>query len=83
MHDRIANFGGLREPVAPRPGDLFRVSDTDVRTVDLLELSAWTDGALTTFLVRDQQGERWTLVPRDPVLDGIPFHGTPAPRATD
>lgn len=49
--------------------------------VDLLEFTGWIEDDVTVFIVRDLQGDRWTLVPRDPNLDGISFHGTPMPSA--
>jgi hypothetical protein len=83
MPSKHSSHGGLREPIPPLPGDRFWISETELRTVDVLEFSGWIEGDLTVFLVRTRDGQRWTLVPRDPILDGIWFHGTPLPRVTD
>lgn len=77
-HPNDAGHGGKLEPDRPKQGDRFRVlGRSDVLTVDVLELAVESDDGPTRFLVRAPAGSRWTLVARDPILDGIAYVGTP------
>lgn len=75
---RSSPYGGKIEPERPQPGDRFRVlGRSDVLTVETLELAVESDDGPTRFLVRAPAGSRWTLVARDPILDGIAYLGSP------
>lgn len=73
---RDAGFGGKLDPDAPLPGARFRqLGDGVVRTIDQVIVAADRDDSPREFLVRATDGTFWTLVSRDPILDGVAYVG--------
>lgn len=76
---RDADYGGLLEPGPPEPGTVFRAWPSGTRSVAQLLVHSDDERAPATFFVRATDGTFWSLVSRDPVLDGIAYVGMPVP----